>query len=152
MSWHTTPEEQKPLSEMPIWARLAFMEMIPKTYFWDEEMTKPRVVQDAVITGFERFGDVIWIHYDIRWPAPNAGIHRYVWPCYMPWTRQKEKCGCWVKEYSLTPLNDPTAFNEKRDQRSYHLCDLPQHNDHVPFPYAQCYQYGAWTWESRYAR
>lgn len=56
--------------------------------------------------------------------------------------------------YNLTPETDPTAFEEKKDGRTYHLCDLPGpwHNHHVPFPYGECLEKGAWTWESKYSR
>jgi|1185.fasta_scaffold54833_1 hypothetical protein len=42
--------------------------------------------------------------------------------------------------YRLTPETDPTAF--ERDGKTYHLCDLPgpNHQHHVQFPYAACYE------------
>jgi hypothetical protein len=56
--------------------------------------------------------------------------------------------------YGLTPENDPTAFKEEKDGLTYHLCDLPMHNHHVPFPYADCnelYWDSGRTWESKYS-
>jgi hypothetical protein len=55
----------------------------------------------------------------------------------------------------LTPENDPTAFAEKRDGLIYHLCDLPRHNHHVPFPFGDCYETlfsEVNTWELKYSR
>jgi len=140
--WSVMPEEQKPLGEMPIWARLQFIDMIPKTYFWDENPTKSRKIQEATVTGFERFGDIVWIHFTLTWEYGK--VHRYIWPAVKDWGVDY---GC-----ILTPLTAPSAFFEPRDDRSYHLCDLsPGHHHHVPFPFLHCYQRGAWTWEGRYA-
>lgn len=52
---------------------------------------------------------------------------------------------------STTHINSFT-FRESQDGILYHLCDYPMHNHHVPEQYTVCYDIGAWTWESRYAR
>lgn len=144
--WEAKTEKQQPFSELPVWARLEFAKMIPETYFYDYEKTSPinpRKVQDAYVRWFERLGDVIWIHYEIEWPGEDAA--RYIAPLVKNW-------GANDSHYRLTPLSDPTAFAEIRDGRSYHLCNLPGHVHHIPFPFATCHDNGTWTWESRYSR
>lgn len=138
--WTDKPEQ--PLSEMPIWARLAFMEMVPKTYFWDEMMTKPQKARDAIVRGFTRQGDVIWIYYTIVWSGEKIGL--YICPACKPW--EKSQRGF----YMLDAMTDHTAFADKRDQRTYHLCDIPMHKHHVPFPFANCLEKGSWIWEWQY--
>lgn len=137
----------QPFNEMPIWARLAFMAMIPKTYFYDYDSprpVKPRAATDATIIGFERTGDIIWIHYTMVWPDAPHIQDGYIWPAEKVWSGDRK--------YDLTPLEDPTTFGELRDNRSYHQCYLPAHTHYVPFPFATCYAEGSWTWEEKYAR
>ena len=72
-------EPIQPLSEMPIWARLAFAEMIPSTYFWNEDLTDPRHVQEVTFLGFLRIGNTIWISFDLDW-ADDVDRSSYLWP------------------------------------------------------------------------
>src|SRR5450756_2732939 len=55
--------DRQPLSEMPIWARLAFAEMIPKTHFGNENMTDPRHVAETEVIGFIRIEYTIWLYF-----------------------------------------------------------------------------------------
>lgn len=71
--------ELSPLSEMPIWARLQFAEMIPNTYAWDENYKNRRRTEEAIVEGFRRVGDIIWIHFLLSWDDPEI-FHMYVWP------------------------------------------------------------------------
>lgn len=69
-------------SDLPIWARLAFNEMVPETYFFlDGDKTVSRHPKDAVITGFCRTGDQIEIYYEMDWPDKDLGpiTHLYCW-------------------------------------------------------------------------
>jgi hypothetical protein len=71
-------EPLQKFSQMPIWARLAFAEMIPETYFWNEDMTDPRHPAEATVLGFHREDNVIWISFDLDWDDDvDRGI--YIW-------------------------------------------------------------------------
>lgn len=145
-NWTTKIENLTPFEEMPVWARLKFEEMVRTTYYHSEvkDWRYARHANEAIISGFERFGDVIWIYFRLEWPD-DSRIHSYIAPLVKDWGYKPNSY------YSLTPITDPSAFAEKRDGRSYHRCDLPGHKHHVPFPYAHCYETGCWTWEQKYA-
>ena len=68
--------------DLPIWARLAFIKMIPEVYFFDEARTKPRRASEARISGFCRTGDLVEIYYELDWPDEDLGptSHLYCWP------------------------------------------------------------------------
>ena len=81
-------EDLRPLSEMPIWARLKFAEMVPKTYFWNENLTDPRHPAEAEITGFVRINDTVVIYYTLEWLDHMMVIDGvkvtpyYIWPAH----------------------------------------------------------------------
>lgn len=52
---------------------------------------------------------------------------------------------------SNTRPGNPAKFTELADGVTYHLCDLPVHDHHIPVRFTSCYEHGAWTWESRYS-
>lgn len=66
-----------PLSEMPIWARLKFAEDMKGKYAWDEEMTKPRTINEIEVEGFHRTENVIWVYYTIDW-SDDSRFHNYL--------------------------------------------------------------------------
>lgn len=82
-SYSTNPKLQ-PLSEMPIWARLDFAQMIPRVYFWDhmsDDPKNPRRMSDVTVQGFERVNDFAWIYYTMDWIEDGESItNAYLWP------------------------------------------------------------------------
>lgn len=82
----TAQENLRPLREMPIWARLNFADMIPNVYdpAIATGLRNTLHASDAVVIGFERtvhpkFGDIVWIHYELPWPEDEKPS-RYLWP------------------------------------------------------------------------
>jgi len=71
--------DRQPLSEMPIWARLAFAEMIPKTHFGNENMTDPRHVAETEVIGFIRIEDTIWLYFVLDWGDEEDRRPNYIW-------------------------------------------------------------------------
>ena len=55
------------LKNMPIWARLKFADVLPKTYYFADEQDKLVVkLPEIFFYGFERVGDVIWVWYSVN--------------------------------------------------------------------------------------
>ena len=74
------PERKlRPIAQMPIWARLKFAEMIPNTYYTSEDKRNPLSVRNAIIQGFERKGDTVWIFWIMNWKKPSQ-VSNYIWP------------------------------------------------------------------------
>jgi hypothetical protein len=71
--------KSQPLSEMPIWARLKFAEMVPHTYSYEADMSDPRFSGEATITEFRRDGDVVWIYFNLYW-RDWGKMANYIWP------------------------------------------------------------------------
>lgn len=69
-------EEFHRLSEMPIWARLEFAQMIRNTYIQNDE---PRQSSEAIVEGFIRRGDTVWIYFRMSWAKDRPEIISYVW-------------------------------------------------------------------------
>jgi hypothetical protein len=128
------------LSEMPIWARLAFAVMVPRTYFRGKYEI-PRKASEAVVTGFYRNGNVIWISY--YFPDWEGG---YLWPAIKNWNQDwynKDVYHC-----LLDPSVDPTAFLDDKTGIWFHRCDYAgrshfTHDHHVSYPHHNCYDPGA---------
>lgn len=93
----TSATEMQPFEQMPIWARLAFMEMVPKTYSWDEEFKRPRRSDEAVVYGFYRDSDVVWISFELSWEDPTIA-HLYLWPVEKD---KEESCDGYIYSPSL---------------------------------------------------
>jgi hypothetical protein len=74
-------EEFHRLSEMPVWARLAFAQMIRDTYIQNDE---PRHPSEAQVDGFVRREDTIWIYFRLVWTEYHSEIIRYLWPATKP--------------------------------------------------------------------
>lgn len=66
----------QPLSEMPIWGRLQFADMIPATYFYDEDCFYPRFATEARVQGFTRREDCLWVFFTLKW---DDEIDTYLW-------------------------------------------------------------------------
>lgn len=70
-------ENTQPLesfSNLPIWARLDFMQVIPKIYFWEGNPENPRKMSEITVTGFERVNpSFIRIYFSMVWIV--AGIY-----------------------------------------------------------------------------
>lgn len=76
MLYRIPSQEIRPLSEMPVWARLMFMKMIPETYFLDYEKTEPSVrrrVCEATVYGFTRKEDTVFVLFTLPWPEEING-------------------------------------------------------------------------------
>ena len=123
----------QPFSEMPVWARLGFANMISINYTVDEEGLIPLTMDRVIADGFKRTGDTIWVYYKITWGNQEE---TYIGPVY------KEGHPDFV---------DPTAFYEEEDGVLYHLCEAPMHSHNIPISFDICYEDGAWTWESLYS-
>jgi hypothetical protein len=70
-------EGLQPPEDMPIWVHLAFAEMVPKTYSYDNGCS--RRPEEAVVTGFTRLHpDTVWVYYYMDWPYGERVF--YAWP------------------------------------------------------------------------
>jgi hypothetical protein len=81
-------EFQKP-DDIPVWALLEFIRMVPKTYRWEQNPATPRYAHEATITSFQRedggllwgIMDVVWIYYTMDWIVGDRIMTlEYVWP------------------------------------------------------------------------
>jgi hypothetical protein len=86
-----TQEPLRPLGEMPIWARLALMKMIPETYAYYDSNGNNRLAREpweATVQGFVRKGDTVWIYFKLDWDDDPQYNGQYVWPAIKSGSRQ----------------------------------------------------------------
>lgn len=78
IEYATWVKELRPFDECPVWARLQLIDKIPKTYFWDADMTNPRQVSEIEVQGFERVDEeLIYIGFIMPWIAGINAIVKY---------------------------------------------------------------------------
>jgi hypothetical protein len=72
----------RPFSELPIWARMKFTEMIPEVYFWGSNPENPRKISEVTVEGFKFDSEgAIWIYYHMDWIVGDKfQTLDYLWP------------------------------------------------------------------------
>jgi hypothetical protein len=66
----TMAREYRPFSEMPIWARLQFTELIRQFYYFENEdySYTPRQMPEVTVIGFDRpTRNMIFIYFTLDW-------------------------------------------------------------------------------------
>ena len=109
---------------------------------------KIRTIDPRVPGGVYRSG--YWLqNYTVlaMWCTVPGGIRWY----HIKWANGRETTHCtpWSRDDRVI-----SGFWEKRDDLTYHLCDLPEHFHHVPMSYENCYEMpdDMLTWEGKFSR